>query len=190
MFLALEQNSAKTRIESDVFAGGHVRYGSPRPPPRPSDRRTRLNAPAGRAKHSNSVPLFAPACALRPRQGPLCALFMLCPGVRRRRRSFRGVGRSQASARFFGCRPLHLVDTGFPASLPILERGPHIAQTLSKTRSLLSASTAYFARSSRASRITFSFTSAKALAWICRTVRLRLKLKDWPATACSICSMT
>jgi len=91
--------SAKTHIESDVFAGGHVRNGSPRPPPRPFDWRTRLNAPAKRAKHSNSVPLFGPACARRPRQGPLCALFVLCPGVQRRRRSFRGVSRF---------RPLHV----------------------------------------------------------------------------------
>ena len=36
----------------------------------------------------------------------------------------------------------------------------------------------YFVRNSRASRITFSFTSAKALACICSTVRLRLKLND------------
>jgi hypothetical protein len=48
----------------------------------------------------------------------------------------------------------------------------------------------YVARSSRASRITFSFTSANTLACICTAVRLRLKLKDWPSCASTICSIT
>lgn len=114
------------KLSSKVTCSRVVNPAAVRPsrPLRLSDWRTRLNAPAARAKPSNSVPLFGPACALRPRHGPLCAVFLLCPGTRRCGRSFRGVGRSQAPARFFWCRPLH------PSRLHIA-KGPISNRTLS-----------------------------------------------------------
>ena len=140
LYFGPEQNQQKL---SSKVACSRLVNSAKACPGLPSNRLRRCtseNAPSKPIKYSNSVSLFALACALTPRQGPLCALFLLCPGVRRCRRCFRGVGPSRPSAHFLRCCPLHL----------------WLKPTLCRF--------AYLARMRRASRITFNLISAKTSA--------------------------
>lgn len=181
--------SAKTCIESDVFTGGQSRYGSPRPPPLPTWATHSLEC-AGHVSQAFQLctSVRSGLCSQASPRPPL-RLVRAVPWCSTVRSVFLRCGPIQARARFFWCRPLHhgvqslhLLQSwkgSAPNAYPF-PRCAHICAPLPP----------YFARSSRASRITFSFTSAKALPWICSTVRLRLKLNDWPAMAVSTCSMT